>query len=88
MIVAAAERMRLDRARSWIAGDRISDLAAGRAAGLAGGVLISAGADEAERASAMQLRGGDFAVDIAFSLADAVALLLVRGRLTQSSSAP
>ena len=88
MIVAAAERMQLDRARSWIAGDGASDLAAGRAAGLAGGVLISTRADEAERASAMQLRSGDFAVDVASSLADAVALLLARGQLTQSSSAP
>ena len=87
MIVAAAERMRLDRARSWIAGDGASDLAAGRAAGLAGGVLISTRADEAERASAIQLRGGDFAVDIASSLADAVALLLARGHLTPPLSA-
>jgi D-glycero-D-manno-heptose 1,7-bisphosphate phosphatase len=88
MIVTAAERMQLDLARSWIAGDRASDLAAGCAAGLAGGVLISSRADDAEGATAMRLRSGDFTVEIAFSLADAVALLLQRGRLTLPASAP
>ena len=87
MIVAAAERMKLDLAHSWIAGDRASDIAAGKAAGLAGGILISQRADDAERTAAMQLRSGEFAVDVAFSLADAVALLLARGGLTLTSSA-
>ena len=87
MIVAAAERMKLDLAHSWIAGDRASDLAAGRAAGLAGGILISPRAEDAERAAAMGLRGGEFAVDVAPSLADAVAVLLSRGRLIHTSSA-
>ena len=88
MIVAAAERMKLDLAHSWIAGDRASDLAAGRAAGLAGGILISPRADDAERAAAMLLRSAEFAVEVASSLADAVALLLAPGRLTLPSSAP
>jgi len=74
-------------AQSWIAGDRASDLAAGRAAGLAGGILISPRAEDAERAAAMGLRGGEFAVDVAPSLADAVAVLLSRGRLIHTSSA-
>ena len=87
MIVAAAERMKLDLAHSWIAGDRASDIAAGKAAGLAGGILISQRADDAERTAAMQLRSGEFAVDVAFSLADAVTLLLARGGLTLTSSA-
>ena len=60
MIVAAAEQMKLDLAHSWIAGDRASDLAAGKAAGLAGGILISPRADDAERAAAMRLRSGRF----------------------------
>jgi D-glycero-D-manno-heptose 1,7-bisphosphate phosphatase len=88
MIVAAAERMKLDLARSFIVGDRASDLGAGRAAALAGGILISTGADDAERAAAIRLRGGKFAVEVAASLADAVALLLARGRLTAISSTP
>ena len=88
MIVAAAEHMKLDRAHSWITGDRASDLAAGKAAGLAGGILISPRADGAERAAAMRLRGEDFAVDVASSLADAIAALLAPGRLILPSSAP
>ena len=88
MIVAAGERMKLDLARSAIVGDRASDLAAGRAAGLAGGVLISSRADDSEGAAAAALRNGTFAVDVAPSLAEAVALLLARGRLTRISSAP
>jgi D-glycero-D-manno-heptose 1,7-bisphosphate phosphatase len=87
MIVAAAERMKLDLARSFMVGDRASDLAAGRAAALAGGILIATGADGAERAAAMRLGGERFAVDVAASLADAVAGLLARGRLTSISSA-
>jgi D-glycero-D-manno-heptose 1,7-bisphosphate phosphatase len=88
MILAAAERMKLDLARSFIVGDRASDLATGRAAALAGGILIATGVDGAERAAAMRSRGGKFVVDVAASLADAVALLLARGRLTAISSAP
>jgi D-glycero-D-manno-heptose 1,7-bisphosphate phosphatase len=87
MIVAAAERMQLDLARSFVVGNRTSDLAAGRAAALAGGILIATAADGAERAAAMRLGGGKFAVEVAASLADAVALLLARGRLTSISSA-
>jgi D-glycero-D-manno-heptose 1,7-bisphosphate phosphatase len=88
MIVAAAERMKLDLAHSWIAGDRASDLAAGRAAGLAGGILISPRANDAERAVATLLRSAVFAVEVASSLAHAVALLLARGYLTPGSSVP
>jgi hypothetical protein len=87
-IVAAAERMKLDLAHSWIAGDPASDHAAGKAAGLAGGILISPRADGAERVAAMQLRSEEFAVDVASSLADAVSLLLARGRLTLRTTAP
>jgi D-glycero-D-manno-heptose 1,7-bisphosphate phosphatase len=87
MIVAAAERMKLDLAQSWVARDRASDVAAGRAAELAGGILISSRMDAAERAAAMRLRSGEFAVDVAPSLADAVALLLSRGQLMHTSSA-
>jgi len=88
MIIAAAERMKLDLARSFIVGDRASDLAAGRAAALAGGILIATATDDAERAAAIALRGGKFAVEVVGSLADAVTLLLARGRLASISSAP
>jgi len=78
MILAAGERMNLDLSRSWIVGDRAADLAAGQAAGLAGGVLLTASAGDAERAAANRLTVGGFIVEMSPSLADAVSLLLTR----------
>jgi D-glycero-D-manno-heptose 1,7-bisphosphate phosphatase len=79
MIITAGELMKLDLARSWIVGDRASDIAAGLAARLAGGVLVSARDDDPELQPAAALASKQFAVDITASLADAVALLLARG---------
>ena len=81
MIITAGERMKLDLARSWIVGDRASDIAAGLAARLAGGVLVSARDDDPELQPAAALASKQFAVDITASLADAVALLLARGEI-------
>lgn len=81
MIVAAGRRMNLDLAHSWIVGDRASDLAAGRAAQLEGGVLVSPNEHDAERNAAAALKTDGFAVEIAVSLEDAVARLLAQGRL-------
>jgi D-glycero-D-manno-heptose 1,7-bisphosphate phosphatase len=78
MIVAAGERMKLDLAHSWIVGDRASDIAAGRAAALEGGILVSLQKDDPERHAAIGDASEHFAVDIAASLADAVALVLAR----------
>jgi D-glycero-D-manno-heptose 1,7-bisphosphate phosphatase len=80
MIVTAGERMKLDLAHSWIVGDRASDVAAGRAAGLAGGILVSPRDDSPERPAAIGLRRERFAVAIAASLADAVSRLLAQGQ--------
>jgi D-glycero-D-manno-heptose 1,7-bisphosphate phosphatase len=79
MIITAGERMELDLAQSWIVGDRASDIAAGLAARLAGGVLVSTRDDDPELQPAAVLASKQFAVDITASLADAVALLLARG---------
>jgi D-glycero-D-manno-heptose 1,7-bisphosphate phosphatase len=79
MIAAAGERMKLDLSRSWIVGDRASDIAAGRAAHLEGGILLSPGEDGPERKAAIELKAERFAVDISASLEDAVSLLLTRG---------
>ncbi len=43
MLTAAAEDLGLDLTRSWIAGDHVTDLAAGRNAGLALGWLVPSG---------------------------------------------
>lgn len=81
MIHAAAGRMNLDLSGSWIIGDKAHDLAAGMAAGLAGGTLLTA--DDRERQQASLLGSARFAVDTAANLADAVARLIERGQFAQ-----
>lgn len=71
MITAAAEALGLEPGASWIVGDQGSDLEAGRAAGLAGGVLVGPRAKDA----AEQARPG-FAALAAADLAGAVERLL------------
>ena len=84
MIVAAAERMKLcavlDRRRSRFR-------SRGRPGRRACRWDFNFMRAPSERAAAMPLRSGEFAVDIASSLADAVALLLARGQLTLPLSA-
>ncbi len=82
MILAAGRRMKLDLSHSWIVGDRVSDIAAGRAAHLAGGILVSPRQDDPERNTATALTTAGFAVEISASLEDAVSLLFSQGRLT------
>ena len=82
MIVAAAQQMNLDLSHSWIVGNRVSDIAAGRAAQLAGGILLSPREDDPEQDEAIgSLRAAGYAVEISASLADAVSLLFSRGHL-------
>jgi D-glycero-D-manno-heptose 1,7-bisphosphate phosphatase len=81
MILAAADRMNLDLSRSWIIGDSVSDIAAGAAAGLAGGTLVAA-ADAPLRAARI-LANDRFAVQSAAHLAAAVAGLIEGGLLAR-----
>jgi D-glycero-D-manno-heptose 1,7-bisphosphate phosphatase len=75
MILRAAERLGLDLAGSWVVGDRAIDLAAGRAAGLAGGAHVLTGHGAAERDAALELASGRFRVLCAGSVAEMPALL-------------
>lgn len=75
MILRAGERLGLDVARSWIVGDRATDLAAGRAAGLAGGLHVLTGHGQADRREAQKLAGERFQVRFAESIAAAVDLV-------------
>jgi D-glycero-D-manno-heptose 1,7-bisphosphate phosphatase len=85
MIFAAADRMHLDLSRSWIIGDSVSDIAAGRAARLAGGTLLAA-ADELRR-EAQLLANDRFIVESAPDLAVAVARLVKGRRLAHQDAA-
>lgn len=82
MLLAAADRLGLDLAVSWIVGDRASDLMAGKNAGLAGGVhvLTGHGADKGERETALALAEDGFRVSGAPAIADALTMLpLLKG---------
>jgi D-glycero-D-manno-heptose 1,7-bisphosphate phosphatase len=79
MILAARDCMDIDLSGSWIIGDSVSDIAAGAAAGLAGGVLLGAADEPLRQAQAMA--NDCFAVELAPNLAAAVAGLIGDGRL-------
>jgi D-glycero-D-manno-heptose 1,7-bisphosphate phosphatase len=75
MLLGAAERLPLDLAASWIIGDRTRDLAAGRHAGLAGGLLVSTGYgdQQGEREAALSLAtDGRFRVLVGASVSAAL----------------
>ncbi len=72
MLLAAAERLGLALARAWIVGDRDSDLAAGRAAGLAGGTVI---ARDRRPGPTSRLEAPGFRLRVAVDLLDAVRAL-------------
>jgi D-glycero-D-manno-heptose 1,7-bisphosphate phosphatase len=82
MLLKAGELWPVDFARSWIVGDRASDLMAGKSAGLAGGVIVPSGhglGDE-ERARSLALADAAFTALAAAAVADALALIpLLKG---------
>jgi D-glycero-D-manno-heptose 1,7-bisphosphate phosphatase len=80
MVLEAGSRMNLDLSSSWIVGDRIDDIAAGKAASLAGGVLVLPAS--LEHVQARSLASDDFIIETATDLAKAVDKLLERGQLT------
>jgi len=77
MLLAAAERLPLRLAESWIVGDRATDIEAGRNAGLAGGIHVATGygAEAAERARALAFAGDRFLALAAPTIAEAAKLL-------------
>ncbi len=68
MLLRGAELMSIDLSRSWIAGDRATDLAAGRNAGLEGGVHLLTGYGPAERQQALMLANERFSALAAASI--------------------
>jgi D-glycero-D-manno-heptose 1,7-bisphosphate phosphatase len=77
MFLATAERLPVDLGKSWIVGDRAQDLAAGKGAGLAGGihVLTGHGGGNGEREEALRLEGDGFKALTAADITQAASLL-------------
>ncbi len=77
MLLRAAQCLNLSLVRSWIVGDRASDLQAGRAAGLAGGILIAGGygGEAGQQAAALTTAAEGFRVLLASDVAEARELL-------------
>ena len=77
MLLRAGAMFAIDYAASWIVGDHASDLVAGKAAGLPGGlhVLCGHGSHPGERDDAWKTAGDGFAVRVGDSIADAPALV-------------
>lgn len=80
MLREAGMRMQLDLANSWIIGDRATDLAAGRAASLRGGILVDTGHGQRQWEAALELADENFAVKNSPNLAAAVEVLISRMR--------
>ncbi len=72
MLLAAARRMNIDLSRSWIVGDRAGDLAAGKNAGIAGGihVLTGHGRRDGEHSEALALADAAYRTLAAPSIAE------------------
>ncbi len=75
MILRAGVRLGLDLTRSWIVGDRASDLAAGGAAGLAGGLHVLTGHGQKDRQEVHGMATEKFQVRLADSVVSAMDII-------------
>ena len=81
MLLRATKMLEIDLTKSWIVGDRDTDLEAGKKAGIAGGlhVLTGHGKREGERERANELAAPNFLVENAGSIQEAPKLPLFSG---------
>jgi len=77
MLLAAERLLTLDLKRSWIIGDRFTDLLAGHAAGLRGGMHVLTGNGRNERARISEWHPQNFDLRLGTSIDDADGLLLM-----------
>jgi len=75
MLLAAAQMLNLDLARSWIVGDHASDLEAGINAGLVGGLHLLTGHGAGQREAAIRQRREGFELRLGESIVDAAAIV-------------
>jgi D-glycero-D-manno-heptose 1,7-bisphosphate phosphatase len=74
MLLQAAFDLSLDLKRSWLIGDKTSDIEAAKHAGLAGAMHVSTGHGMAERQNVARLPASSFQICFGRSIADAMAL--------------
>ncbi len=75
MLLRAAELLGIALEPSWIVGDKVSDLLAGRAAGLRGGLLVMTGHGPEHCEAVRAVRTPQFEVLLADSIKDAAELI-------------
>ena len=74
MLLQAASDLALDLAKSWLVGDKASDVEAARRAGLAGALQVATGYGNAERQQGAAFATATFDVRFGPSIADALTL--------------
>lgn len=74
MILRAAAELGLDLRKSWLVGDKTTDIEAARRAGLAGAMQVMTGYGESQRPQSAALATADFAVRFGHSITQATAL--------------
>jgi D-glycero-D-manno-heptose 1,7-bisphosphate phosphatase len=88
MLLRAVDDLAVDLGRSWLVGDKASDVEAGKNAGLAGALHVLTGHGGGERAAALALGAPGFEVRPARSIDDALTLPIFRaGPATRSGIA-
>jgi D-glycero-D-manno-heptose 1,7-bisphosphate phosphatase len=75
MFLRAASEHSIDLTRSWIVGDRDTDLLAGKRAGVAGGILVLTGYGETHADMARQMADANFAVAVIPTIAEVPGVL-------------
>jgi D-glycero-D-manno-heptose 1,7-bisphosphate phosphatase len=78
MLLQAASDLALDLNRSWLIGDKASDIEAAKYAGIAGAFQVATGNGAAERRLAAQLASPTFEVRFGQSIADAMTLSILK----------
>jgi len=82
MLQQAASDLSLDLKRSWLVGDKASDIEAAKRAGLAGAMHVSTGYGVAERPDVVRFAAPSFQVRFSRSIADAMTLPIFAGKVS------